>query len=219
MAGEFSRLTSEMAQTGEVKRRRDSSTQLRNMGFAQRRSLEKRGTLAQPAESKLTAQQLDSLHVGLNADDRSVRLNAITIAGDLGGATSVRALQANCEAGDLDIRLAAISSLGDIGGIESTSILTRLASDSGEDAEVRFAALTALEELAAKRITSGPDRRFDPAGDPSTTAGAVDKPNEFTQTSEALVRELCAIESDSSADDLLRLKAADIRGYLESGVT
>lgn len=219
MSGEVGRLTEELTQTGEVERRRDAAGRLRDLGFARRRSLEKRGTLSHPAQSTLAEHELDALHAALEDEDRSVRLNAITVVGDLGDATSIPALQRLCEGeDDQEIRLAAIDSLGDIGGPRSISTLTRMASDSDESAQIRLAALTELEELAAKRITSGPDRRFDPAADPDTAIAVTHEPGEAMQAKASLVDALHAIESEGGADEFLRLKAADIRAYLESGV-
>jgi HEAT repeat protein len=218
MSGEIGRLTEELTQDGEVERRRDAASRLRDLGFARRTSLEKRGTLTRPAESTLAEHELDALHAALEDDDRSVRLNAIIIVGDLGDATSVSALQRHCEEeDDPEIKLAAIDSLGDIGGAEAISTLTRLASDSRQYAEIRLAALTELEELAAKRITSGPDRRFDPAAEYATVSDETHEPGEATQAKASLVQALHSIESETGADDLLRLKAADVRAYLTSG--
>lgn len=218
MSGEISRLTEDLTQNSEVERRRDAASRLRDLGFARRMSLEKRGTIAHSAESALAQHELDALHAALEDDDRSVKLNAIITVGDLGDATSVSALQRYCEQeDDQEIRLAAIDSLGDIGGAQSISTLTHLASDPDEYAEIRLAALTELEELAAKRITSGPDRRFDPADEPGTLGGETPEPDEATQRKASLVQALRSIESETGADDLLRLKAADTRAYLESG--
>lgn len=217
MSSEIGRLTEELTGTGGVEGRRDAASRLRDVGFARRVSLEKRGTLTYPAESRLMEHELDALHAALEDDDREVRLNAITIVGDLGDATSVAALQRLCDVEDQEIRLAAIDSLGDIGGAESISTLTRIASDSHEYAEIRLGAISELEELAAKRITSGPDRRFDPAAESAAVIGEAHDSAEAIQAKASLVEALRAIESERGADDLLRLKAADIRAYIESG--
>lgn len=181
-------------------------------------AVHKRGSvkvLAQSLKDSLDAMAM----LAFPRADRSVRLNAITVVGDLGDATSISALQRLCEGeDDQEIRLAAIDSLGDIGGPRSISTLTRMASDSDESAQIRLAALTELEELAAKRITSGPDRRFDPAADPDTAIAVTHEPGEAMQAKASLVDALHAIESEGGADEFLRLKAADIRAYLESGV-
>lgn len=81
---------------------------------------------------------------------------------------------------------------------------------------MRFAALTELEELAAKWITSGPDRRFDSSGDPEAAARRLDEPDEAREAKVGLALACKAIETDTGADDLLRLKAADVRAYLGS---
>lgn len=219
MSGEVGRLTEELTQTAEVERRRDAASRLRDLGFAQRTSLEKRGTLADPAQSTLAEHELGALDAALEDDDRSVRLNAITVVGDLGDASSVSALQRLCVGDDdQEIRLAAIDSLGDIGGPKSISTLARLASASHESPQIRLAALTELEELAAKRITSGPDRRFDPPDEPAPVTLESHRADEVTQAKANLVQSLRSIESETGVDDLLRLKATDIRAYLESGV-
>jgi HEAT repeat protein len=213
---EIGRLTSKLTKAGGVERRRDAASQLRDLGFARRPSLEKRGTLAHPAESELATHELDAIHEALEDDDESVRHDAIIVVGDLGDASSVSALQKLCKDNDTETRLAAIDSLGDIGGTDSLTTLTDLVSDSHEEAEVRLAALSELEELAAKRITSGPDRRFDPI-DPATTP-SPDEPEEAMHAKLVLIEALRSIELESDADDLLRLKAADVRTYLESGI-
>jgi hypothetical protein len=181
------------------------------MAFARRRSLEKRGTLTRPAESALSADELQTLHAALQDEDRRVRLAAIIITGDLGDATFVPDLEASCKQDDREIQLAAINSLGEIGGTESASWLTHLAGDHDGWREVRLAALTQLEELAAKQITSGPDRRFDPSTGPVSAVPPMDQ--SIVQAS--LPEVLESIESESDADDLLRLKASDVRSYLE----
>ncbi|MCW7943240.1 hypothetical protein AAW14_14545 [Streptomyces hygroscopicus] len=143
-------------------------------------------------------------------------------AGYLGDSTTVPFLEDLSAGGnpDANSRFAAIISLGDIGGPRGAGVLSRLASDPEEMADVRFAALTALEELVAKRITSGPDRRFDPPENSSTASprAAMDEPIEVSERRVAIVRDLRSIESDTSADDMLKLKAADVRRYLDSGV-
>lgn len=218
MTGEVGKLTDELTQPSEVERRRAAANRLRDVGFARRMSLEKRGTLAQPAESELADQELDALHAALDDHDRSVRLNAIIIVGDLGDATSVSALHRHAEGDDAELRLAAIASLGDIGGVEGISTLTHLTCNSDEDDEIRLAALTELEELAAKRITSGPDRRFDPPDEPAPAPRDPNESDEAAQAKAHLVEALRSIESESDADDLLRLKAADVRAYVEGAI-
>lgn len=217
MSDEIGRLTEGLTQDGTVEDRREAAGQLRDLGFARRVSLEKRGTLAEPAESMLDTDELDALHAALEDNDRAVRLNAITTVGDLGDATSVPALQKQCRENDREIRLAAINSLGDIGGTEGINTLSHLASNPNEYAEIRLAALTELEELAAKRITSGPDRRFDPQADPATPTSEAEEPDDALRAKENLVQALHSIESETGADPLLRLKARDVRAYLESG--
>ena len=219
MSGDIGRLTEELTQTGDVASRREAASRLRDLGFARRVSLEKRGTLARAAQSALAAHELGALRAALEDDDRSVRLDAIMIVGDFGDATFVAALQRHSEGRhDPEVRLAAIDSLGDIGGADSVSTLTDIANASDEEAQIRLAALTELEELAAKRITSGPDRRFDPVGDSVASTGEAVEQDETKRATERLRQVLRSIESETDADDLLRLKAADVRAYLESGV-
>lgn len=215
---EIGKLTERLTQGGEVEHRRDAANQLRDVGFARRTSLEKRGSIAASAETDLAGHELEALYAALEDDDYEVRRAAIITAGDLGDATSVPGLIKQLDASDEEIRLAAIDSLGDIGGTESVHALTNLACDNEEDDDVRLAALTELEELTAKRITSGPDRRFDPPEDPAAPAHQGNEPEEATQAKAGLASACEAIEVDDDADDLLQLKAADVRAYLDSGV-
>jgi hypothetical protein len=215
---EIGKLTERLAGDADVEQRRAAASELRDAGFAARQSLEKRGTIGEPAESNLADHQLAALHAALEDDDPAVRRDAIIIAGDLGDASSVEVLIRNLDHPDEDIRLAAIDSLGEIGGTEGVQALTRLACNNDEDDDARLAALAELEELTAKRITSGPDRRFDPPDDPA--AGETRDPR-FDAGAEAKrgLAEACeAIEADAGAEDLLKLKAADVRAYLRSGI-
>jgi hypothetical protein len=219
MSHEFNdRLTSGLSQENETVRRRESSTQLRNLGFAKRRSLEKRGTLMRAASRKLSEGGLENLHAALLDNDETVRLNAIIGAGDLGDESTIPHLETACKRPDANSRMAAIISIGDIGGQRGSSFLAGIAKDPGEAEEMRFAALTEIEELAAKNITSGPDRRFDPAPKSPGEPAPPDEPEDATRMRSQLIQDMRSIESDGTADDLLRIKAADIRSYLESGV-
>ncbi|NUK25165.1 HEAT repeat domain-containing protein [Streptomyces lunaelactis] len=217
MTREFSRLTEGLARDPDPDERRAISKQLRNIGFAMRTSIKKRGSLSKSAKSRLAPEELRALHGALQDTDRSVRINAIIISGDLGDASSVPILEELCKSDDLNVRLAAIISLGDIGGPQSIAALTRLACDSSEVADIRFAALSELEKLAAKRITSGPDI-FDPLPPQSTPDEPTHEPEKMAEQNAELLQKMKDIESDESADDLLRVKAADIRRYLESGI-
>ncbi|MFJ9150282.1 HEAT repeat domain-containing protein [Streptomyces sp. NPDC102270] len=219
MSKEFNdHLTSGLSQANEPARRRESSTQLRNFGFARRHSLEKRGTLMHAASRKLSEGGLENLHNALQDNDETVRLNAIIGAGDLGDESTVPHLEMVCNGADANSRMAAIISIGDIGGRRGASFLAGIAKDSDEPEEMRFAALTEIEELVAKSITSGPDRRFDPAPMPPGEPSSPDEPEDVTRVRLQLIEDMRSIESDGSADEHLRLKAADIRSYLESGV-
>jgi hypothetical protein len=82
--------------------------------------------------------------------------------------------------------------------------------------DIRFAALTELEELAAKQITSGPDRRFDPPSDLQAATQALEGFDQNDAAMAKLARTVKNIEADADADDLLRLKAADVSAYLAS---
>jgi HEAT repeat protein len=215
---EIGKLAGDLGEAEDVEVRRSAVTRLRDIGFAQRLSLEKRGTLALPAETALPDDQLEALHAALGDDDREVRLHAISSAGDFGDVRSVPTLIAALEEDDEDIRLAAIGSLGDVGGAESLSALTSLAADPGEAEEIRLAALSELEELAAKRITSGPDRRFDPPAAGSAAAQPdPDEPEDATRAKEELRAALERIRAEHDSHGLLRLKAGDILTYLDSG--
>ena len=211
--------------TGE---RRTAANQLRETGFARRVSLEKRGTLGVPAETALEQHELDALHEAASDDDREVKLKAIEALGDFGDQTSVPLLLSLFEddGQELEVRLAAIDSAGDIGGSEALLALARTAGDAGKSEELRLAALTELEELAAKRITSGPDRHFDPPqgsppapDDDAATLPEDTDPAEARRAKQELHRICTSIMEEDGALGLLRLKAGDIRAYLDSGVT
>ncbi|MEU3932883.1 HEAT repeat domain-containing protein [Streptomyces sp. NPDC029044] len=211
-------LTSGLSLDNEPSRRRESSTELRNLGFARRWSLEKRGTLMQAASRELSERGLENLHAALHDEDEMVRLNAIIGAGDLGDEGTIPHLETACKTMDAKTRMAAIISIGDIGGMRGVAFLADLAKDPDESEQIRFAALTEIEELAAKRITSGPDRWFDPVPQHSGEIPMREEPETVARTRFQLIEDMQSIELDESADDLLRLKAADIRGYLEVGV-
>jgi hypothetical protein len=210
---EIAKITQRLSDSPTVEHRRAAASELRDLGFARRQNLEKRGTIAEAAASKLPEHELKVLHAALEDEDPDVRRFAILAIGDLGDASSVPALLEHLQADELEIKFAAIDSLGDIGGIEGVAALSSLASDNDEDRDVRFAALTEIEELAAKQITSGPDRRFDPPSDLHAAVKRLETPD--TATAE-LAHAVRAIEADTDAEDLLRLKAADVRAYLAS---
>ncbi|OHV37006.1 MULTISPECIES: HEAT repeat domain-containing protein [Pseudofrankia] len=214
MTDELGRLASELREQTDNTQRRVAAKRLRELAFARRRSLEKRGSLDHPANGEMTLGDLDSLRSAIYATDRSVRLDAIVAAGDLGDETFVADLAAQCESADQEIRLAAIDSLGDIGGPESVSVLIPLATNPEEGADIRLAAMTEFEELAAKNITSGPDRRIGTNLQGTTEAWPV-----FSRLVRSkLVGAMRATEADPSADEFLRLKAADILMYLRERV-
>lgn len=215
---EINKLSQRLGEAEHVDERRDVMGQLRDVGFARRTNLEKRGSLGESASSDLSSTELDALHAALTDDDADVRRAAIIAAGDLGDASSVSVLIDQLDDDDEAVRLAAIDSLGDIGGTDSILALTRLACDGDEDDDIRLAALTELEELVAKPITSGPDRRFDPPEDPAAATPPEDRTDAAAEARAGLAQACDAISGDSDGDDLLRLKAADIRAYLDSGI-
>lgn len=213
---EIAKLTRQLSDSSEVEHRRTAAGELRDLGFARRQNLEKRGTITEPAHSDLPEDQLEILHLALEDEDPDVRHFTILAIGDLGDASSVPPLLKHLQADEPDIRFAAIDSLGDIGGSEGVAALSSLACDSDQHEDIRFAALTELEELAAKRITSGPDRRFDPPGDLRAATQALERSGQANVAATELARAVRAIETDTSAEDLLRLKASDVRAYLAS---
>jgi HEAT repeat protein len=213
---EIARLTQKLTASSSAERRRAAAGELRDLGFARRQSLEKRGTLGEAAQGDLPQQEIDVLHALLEDEDPAVRRYTILALGDLGDARSVPALLEHVHTTDLEIKLAAIDSLGDIGGREGVAALSAVASDVREDRDVRFAALSALEELAAKQITSGPDRRFDPPDDLARAMRGLDRPPGADDATAGLARAAGKIEADASAEDMLRLKASDVRAYLAS---
>ena len=219
------RLTAELT-SSDSDARREAAGQLRETGFAQRVSLEKRGTLGAAADTSLADHELNALHEAAKDDDRHVQLKAIEALGDFGDQSSVPVLLtlATDTSETDDVRLAAIDSAGDIGGPEALTALARIAGDASEPEDMRLAALSELEELAAKRITSGPDRHFDPPqGSPPAPDEDYEPDDSDTpeaQQAKAELRRICvAIAAEEGARGLLRLKASDIRAYLDSGVT
>jgi HEAT repeat protein len=195
--------------------RRDAAAHLRETGFARRVSLEKRGTLSVAAETPLADHELEAIHTAAEDDERDVRLRAVEALGDFGDARSVPLVKRLLEHDDLEVKLAALDTLGDIGGSESLLTLSGTVADAEEEEDVRLAALTELEELAAKRITSGPDRHFDPA---QFSAEAQEEPEEAQSAKGELLRVCKELQEDQSVHGLLRVKAGDIKAYLESGI-
>lgn len=212
--GKIDKITKRLADSPEVEHRREAASELRDLGFAQRQNLEKRGTISEAAGSALHEHELEILHAALEDEDPAVRQISIVAIGDLGDASSVPILLEHLRADELEIRFAAIDSLGDIGGTQGVAALSDLACDGDEDRDIRLAALTELEELAAKRITSGPDRRFDPPDDLHAATHALEGSNRDEGAVAELSRAVRAIDADVNADDLLRLKAADVNSYL-----
>lgn len=213
---EIAKLTQRLSDSSEVEHRRAAADALRDLGFARRQNLEKRGTVAEAADSDLRKHELEILHAALEDEDHAVRHAAILAIGDLGDASSVPALIEHLQTDEAEIKFAAIGSLGDIGGIEGVTALSGLACNSAEGENIRFAALSELEELVAKQITSGPDRRFDPPSDLHAATQALEGSGQINAAAVELARATRAIEADTDAGDLLRLKAADVRAYLAS---
>ncbi|HTA15837.1 MAG TPA: HEAT repeat domain-containing protein [Solirubrobacteraceae bacterium] len=215
----IAKITEQLSENSDVEHRRAAAGELRDLGFARRQNLEKRGTITEAAESDLPEHELEVLHTALEDQDPEVRRFTILAIGDLGDASSVPALLEHLQTDEPEIKLAAIDSLGDIGGVEGVAALSSLACDNEEDGDVRLAALTGLEELAAKQITSGPDRRFDPPSDLPSAVQVLEDPDETDAATAELARAVGAIEADTGAEDLLRLKAADVRAYLASDLS
>jgi HEAT repeat protein len=210
-------LTDRLAEAQDLQQRLQAAIELRDASYATRFSLENRGSLATPAESQLEEGQLNVLTGALVDDDREVRRAAIASAGGLGGASLISPLIDQLGADD-EIRLAAIDALGDIGGMESVEALAGLATEPQESADVRLAALTELEQLTAKEITSGPDRYFQPPED-SAVGDRQRVALEMGGDAKSKVFEAVnLIQADEVADDFLKLKAQDIQIYLEGGV-
>lgn len=208
-------IAAQLAQAVDPDHRRKVAAELRDAGFANRFSLEKRGSLATPAETDLGPDQLEALANAVSDEDHEVRRAAIMSAGDLGDASCVPALVDQLTDDDDEIRLAAINALGEIGGEQSTKALAGLARQPDEKADVRLAALTELEQLTTKAITFGPDRHFDPPED-SATGAALHL--ELEGAKGQLLDAVTSIQADSVADEFLKLKAHDIQTYLESGL-
>lgn len=213
-ASGIAKLGERISDSSEVERRRAAAEELRDVGFARRQNLEKRGAIEEAAASKVPEHELEIMHAALDDDDPAVRHFTIVAIGDLGDASSVPKLVECLRADEREVKLAAIDALGDIGGVDGVAALSGLASDSAEDEDIRFAALTELEELAAKQITSGPDRRFDPPTVRGAETRAPEEPGGPGGVAADLADKVRAIEDDADAEDLLRLKASDVRAYL-----
>src|SRR5215204_3144613 len=146
-------------------KRREAANKLRKLGMRSRTSLEKRGTLSSPAPSPVSDNEevMGALKSAISDSDPEVRLHAVDSAAHIGDGTSVEALKTRLQDDRHEIKLAAIQALGEIGGLSSLQALADVVGSEKETEQVRLAALSALEELSAKQITSGPDRRFNPA--------------------------------------------------------
>jgi hypothetical protein len=81
---------------------------------------------------------------------------------------------------------------------------------------VWLAALNQLEELAAKKITSGPDRRLEPVEEASPHEGSIEVATLGPEAPD-LVSTLTRVESGEEQSKFLRLKASEILTYLQSG--
>jgi HEAT repeats len=212
---EINRLSSELHGKDSPDSRREAAARLQEAGLRRRTSLAKRGHFSEPARSPLEDEPLEALHSAIEDDDTEVRRLAIKSAGDLGDGRSVEALTAALWDPDLKVRLAAVISLGEIGGPQSVRALSSVIRSQDQPDDMRLAALTELEELAAKPITSGPDRRFDPPETP-----AREEPVErrgIERTKDALIDTLADVEATDDEDAIMKLKAADVRRYLEGG--
>lgn len=216
MTEDISRLTSELSDPKEpADRRRETAARLQEAGLRRRTSLAKRGRFTEPATSPLADEPLDALNAAIDDPDTEVRRLAIKSAGDLGDERSVGALIARLHDSDPKVRQAAIISLGEIGGPRSVRALANLVRSEDEPRHLRVAALTELEELAAKPITSGPDRRFDPP-DPAGGEAPVESTG-VKRTKQVVIDTLASVESTGDEDADMRLKASDVRRYLEGG--
>jgi HEAT repeat protein len=198
----------------DVDRRREAATELRQIGMQKRTSLKKRGTLKSAADSPLGNQEIvNALNSAISDSDPEVRLQVIGCAADLGDGTSVKALENSLQDDRSEIKLAAIDALGEIGGSDSVQALANLVGGETESEDVRLAALSELEELAAKNITSGPDRRFNPV---EATPGAGESVDESAlgEAELVLADTLEKVRSSEQQDPLLKLKAHDVLSYV-----
>lgn len=215
MTEDIHRLASELADETDSADRRETAAQLQEAALRRRTTLAKRGRFSESATSPLDDERLDVLNSAIDDPDTEVRRLATKSAGDLGDERSIEALIARLQEHDIKIRLAAIISLGEIGGPRSVRALGGVVRSDDQPQQLRMAALTELEELAAKPITSGPDRHFDPPQAAEQERGQ--EAAGVKRTKEALLDTLADVESTDEEEAIMRLKAADIRRYLEGG--
>lgn len=216
MTDEIHRLTSELSeQTDSTDRRREAASQIQQAGMRRRTTLAKRGRFTEAAKSPLDDEPLDALNSAIGDSDTEVRRMATQSAGDLGDERSIEALAARLDDADAKVRLAAIISLGEIGGPRGVRALGGVVRSDDQPQHLRLAALTELEELAAKPITSGPDRHFDPPEEPEDQQ--TREPTGVQRAKDALMDTLADVESADAEEAIMRLKAADIRRYLQGG--
>lgn len=212
----------------EAKWRLEAADTLHDLGLRSRTSLENRGMLRSSASSPFSDKEevMEALEEGLKSaisdPDPDVRLLAVQTAAHIGDDTLVEALKSRLQDDRHDINLAAIYALGEIGGLDSLQALADVIAEDvvveseTETYEMRFAALTALEGLAEKEISSGADHQFSPAETkPETEASAEMDP--LSQVKEILVEPLEEIASDRRAG-ILWVKACDILANLGSGM-
>jgi hypothetical protein len=199
-------------------KRREAANTLRELGMRSRTSLEKRGSLSSPAPSPISDNEevMEALKSAISDSDSEVRLHAVDSAAHIGDATSVEALRTRLQDDRPEIKLATIEALGEIGGLSSLQALADVVGSEKETEQVRLAALSALEELSAKQITSGPDRRFNPA-EYTLDPEAVVETDTLGQAKTILIDTLEKVASDERQADLFRLKAHEILAYLRSG--
>lgn len=205
----ISRLSSEQP----LDERRQAAGELEMLGMRTRSSLGKRGSSIHAASPEAD-DLLDALRLGLHDTDADVRLRIARATGDLADESLVADL-ADVMMGDPvePVRLAAINAAGDIGGIGVIESFVNLLSGD-ESEEVRFAALAELDELIAEPITSGPDRRFDPAL-PVIRGSEQETDEEVTRRlGTYLVSLLRGMVEDERESSLMRLKADDLLNYL-----
>ena len=204
---------------GNTKSDRSEIVNIRREALLTRTNIRPRGTFEIPAEPLVDEEAEGILLKALSEGDQEVRASVASTLGDIGGENSIRTLVEALKDDEASVALAAAASLGQIGGVDAAEALA-IVSGSAPDPNRRFAALTALEQLVAKRFTSGPDRRFSPeARDEEAVAmGLAGTRHEDGFGDGAVTADLEALRIDANADRFLRQKADEILSFLTGDV-
>jgi hypothetical protein len=212
-SGEVDELLQQMI-SGEAAERREATQRLSSILMRRRTTLATRGSATHPAENAaLTDAANTILARAVSDEDPRVRVEASGLAGQAGDRRTIPALMERLRDENRDVRIAVCSALADIGGAETIEALAEVAGRDDEDSDVRLAALSSLEELVTRHITSGPDRWF---GE-DESADLLRQGEEVAVLSRVYEMALGALERVMSTDEespLIKVKAAEIATYM-----